>query len=348
MKMRAILGWTIAAATAIAVAAIAAIYVYPDTPKSISSLKFVGYVPLPRNRGELLSVLDYLTVADRDLYVASIKPGAVYKVPLGDGRLPNASEVAVLAGPPSAHGVTFDPASGMGYVSRSEANTVDIFDPKSLRIIKRLPVPSDADGIFFDPASRLVYVASGDAKRATLIDPAQQKIVGQLVLGGKPEFAVSDPVTRLLYQNLQDVNALAVVDLVTRTVSHQFPLDHCEGPAGIALDAVGRRLFIACQKNATLIVFSIDTDSVVAAVPVGGGPDSVAYDPGLKRVYTTGRSGVVTAIQQDDPDSYHSLGSIALAFGAHTLAVDPQTHRVYVGCIGVFADPRLVVFDAKS
>ena len=79
-------------------------------------------------------------------------------------------------------------------------------------------------------------------------------------------------------------------------------------------------------------------------MPIGGGPDSVAYDPELHRVYTTGKAGVLSVIQQDSPDRYRLLDSIPLHYGAHTLAIAPVTHAVYAGYAGLLVSPRLAVF----
>ena len=66
---------------------------------------------------------------------------------------------------------------------------------------------------------------------------------------------------------------------------------------------------------------------------------------GLRRVYATGKSGELSVIQQDGPDRYRTLDSIKLHYGAHTLAVDPVTHRVYVAYASLIIAPRLAVFD---
>ena len=97
------------------------------TPGPARSLKFQGYVQLP-SRG-WLSVLDYLTVDGRNLFVTSVTSGDVYKIALDSRSPPTAARIATLPGPPAAHGVAVDPASGLAFVTRSGANTVDVFDP---------------------------------------------------------------------------------------------------------------------------------------------------------------------------------------------------------------------------
>jgi DNA-binding beta-propeller fold protein YncE len=258
--------------------------------------------------------------------------------------MPASADVSVFELEPAAHGVVVDPTSHLAFVSRSDANTVDVFDPKNMRPVKRIPVATDPDGIFYDPSSKLVYVASSDAMLATLIDPASQKSIGTISLGGKPEFAAFDPETKLLYQNLGDTNAVVAVDPIKRSVVQRWPLEGCEIPTGMAIDDADRRLFIACGKSAKLAIFDLNLHRIIASVPVGFGPDSVAYDPGLHRIYVTGLFGRLSVVNQDTTDAYHVVDSIYLHFNAHTLAIDPETHRLFVGYATLAIPPRLAVF----
>jgi len=86
---------------------------------------------------------------------------------------------------------------------------------------------------------------------------------------------------------------------------------------------------------------------VTASVAIGGGPDSVAFDPVLHRIYTAGKAGVLTVMQQNGADSYKVLDSMKLHYGAHTLAVDPQTHTLYVGYASLLVHARVAVFTPR-
>src|SRR5258708_3893578 len=58
--------------------AVAGYLIYPGTPSSAPSLQFQGYVPLPSD--SVLSVLDYLTVNDDQLFVTAEGTGDVDRV----------------------------------------------------------------------------------------------------------------------------------------------------------------------------------------------------------------------------------------------------------------------------
>jgi DNA-binding beta-propeller fold protein YncE len=340
----AILGTAIVVAAAFVV-----MLIFPSNPTAASSLEFIGFIPLPENKtGKLLSVLDYLTVDGRNLYVPDITSGEVFKVPLGDGPLPTRDSITVIPGEPSAHGIVIDPNTQRGFVSRSGGNTVDAIDIISLAPVSRIDVDDDVDGIFLDPAHQLVYAVSGDPHTAAVIDPATLTKIATLPLGGKPEFSAYDPQTKLIYQNLVDVDSLAVVDLAKRAVVGRWSLAPCRGPTGVALDLLDRRMFVVCSRNDLLVVINLDDQKVVSTVSIGGGPDAVAYDTTLKRIYSTGRSGVLSVVQQDTPDHYRTLDTVRMHYGAHTLAIDPANHRLYVAYASLIVRPRLAVFAARS
>lgn len=315
---------------------------YPGTPDQSKFMVFDGYIDLPR--GGLLNVLDYVTLDGSTLFVTSESSGALFKVAL-DASQPAASTVATMPGNGATHGVALLPEGDVAFVTRSEANTVDVFDPRYLQQFQSIPVADDADAILYVPSVKLVYVANGDAKMATLIDPVKRAIVGAIMLPGKPEFPALDKQSGLLYQNLEDTNSIAAIDLSKRSIVGQWSLAPCEGPSGMAIDSEQRRLFSVCSANATLVVFDLNTHRVITSVKIGGGPDSVAFDPALHRIYSAGRAGQLTVIQQDGPDAYRVVDEIHTHYGAHTLAVDPVSHRVFVAYASILAHPRIAVFS---
>jgi len=305
---------------------------YPGTPSKSKFMTFEGYIELPK--GGLLNVLDYLT----------LNGSTLFKVDL-DLNHPSVSSVSEMPGAGAAHGVALLPEENVAFITRSEENMVHVFDPKSLQQLQSIPVADDADAILYVPSVKLVYVANGDAKLATLIDPVKRTIVGAIQLPGKPEFPALDPQTGLLYQNLEDINSIAAIDLGKRSVAGQWSLAPCEGPSGMAIDSEQRRLFTVCSGNAELVVFDLETHRVITSLKIGGGPDSVAFDPTLHRIYSAGKAGRLTVIQQDGPDAYRVLDKIHTHYGAHTLAIDPVSHKVFVGYASLLAHPRIAVFS---
>jgi DNA-binding beta-propeller fold protein YncE len=316
--------------------------IYPGTPSRSKVMAFEGFIELPR-RGPL-TVLDYLTLGDQILFVTSESSGALFKITFDSSDL-KASTVSEMSGAGSAHGVALMPNVNVAFITRSETNTVDIFDPESLHQLASIPVADDPDAILYIPSTNLIYVAHGDPNLATLIDPEKRVTVGTIQLSGKPEFAAMDSESGLLFQNLKDTNEVAAIDVGKRAVDGRWPLAPCVEPSGMAIDSEKRRLFAVCSGNAKLVVFDLERHRVITWLGIGGGPDSVAFDPGVHRIYTAGRAGEMTVIQQDGPDNYRVLDEIHTHYGAHTLTVDPVSHRVFVAYASLLAHPRIAVFS---
>ena len=317
--------------------------IYPAMPARSRFMGFDGFIMLPK--GGVLNVLDYLTVDESALLVAGESTGSVFKIAV-DARPSRTGETVMeLRGAPSVHGIAFAREADVAFVTRSVANTVDVIDLKRSQVVASIPVADDPDAIIYDKVSNLIYVANGDAKLATLIDPDRRTTVAAISLGAKPEYAAIDSLDGFVYQNLKDTNSVAAVDLIKRAVVGQWPLASCKGPTGMAIDSKHRRLFAACSGNSTLAVFDMERHQVIASLKIGGGPDSVAFDPSLHRIYSAGRAGKLTIVQQDAVDSYRVLDQIRTHYGAHTLALDPVSHRVYVAYASLFVRPRVAVFS---
>lgn len=314
----------------------------PGIPSASGSLRFVGYIPLPR--GGAFNVLDYMNVEGNRLYVADLSSGSVVRIPLHERGLSNVAEEAVLQGAPQVHGAVI--GSGAGFVSREGQNTVDVFDPETMTLRKSLPTADDPDGMLYDPDDKLVYVASGDGMAGTLVDAVSQTVTGRVSLGGRAEYPVYDTAAKQIFQNLESTNEVVSIDPRLRTVTGRWKLDDREKPSGAALDAAQQRLWIACGGNSKAVGFDLSSHKVVALMPVGSKPDTIAYDPVLRRAYAAGVFGVTTVLEQTDAGTYRVRDSVRTHPLVHTLAIDPATHRVYIGYAVLLGAPRVAVFEA--
>ncbi len=318
--------------------------VYPSSQATARRVKFERFVVLPRHGN--VNLLDYLRLSEGNLFAGGASSGSVFKIPLTstDAR---ESDVTEMTGTPAVHGIEILPSKEVAFVTRSGENTVDMIDPRTLTLIKRIPVARDPDALFFDSPDNLLYVANGHAELATLIDPSGGP-VGTIPLGGKAEFAVYNPKDGLVYQNIEDTHSILALDLKQRAVVGSWTLAKCESARGLTLDEARQRLFAVCGGNAILVVFDIARHRMVVSLKIARWSDSAAYDSSLQRIYCAGGLGTMTVVQQDDADHYRVLENVSTHLGAHTLAVDSKTHEIYVGYAGFFAAPRIAVFSARE
>ena len=310
-------------------------YIYLSTrpaPKTIKSARIIN-VPAPLRLGRYF--IDYIFISGPRLYAGYTSHGFVAVIDTATNQV-----VAEIGGLPRAHGIAI--AGDKGFATASGDDTVGIFDLSSNKLVKKIPGGVDPDAIIYDDKLRLIYTADHAGKTGTLIDPVTSTVTATIPLGGIAEYAQADPQSGLIYQNLEDTSELAVIDPQKQMVVQRYKLGEGTGPSGLAFDATNRRLFSTCDNN-KLVVLNADTGQVVATLPIGSGVDGAAYDPELRRVYTSNGLGTMTVIQQDSADSYRVLEQAPTHFGGHSLTIDPATHRIYVAYFGSIAvyDPVL-------
>lgn len=142
---------------------------------------------------------------------------------------------------------------------------------------------------------------------------------------------------------LQTRNQLVAIDPVTEKVVARYEVAGSDHPHGFTLDEPGRLAFITGEGNAKLQVLDLRTMRVIATHAVGADPDVLAWDPEWRRLYVASEAGVLSA--------FEAVGSELLSLGeyrapsAHTVSVDPRTHRVYLPLENVAGRPVLRVLS---
>ena len=229
---------------------------------------------------------------------------------------------------PGVHGVAVVEESGKGYVSNGRASTVTVFDLKTLKALKQIPVGKNPDAIIYDAASKRVFTMNGAGQDTTAIDVKTDAVAGTLALGGRPEFAVTDGQGHV-FVNLEDKSAVVEFDSRRLAVEADWPVAPAEEPSGLAFDRKHHRLF-SVGANKLMAVVNAETGKVLTTVPIGGGVDAAAFDPETGLVFSSNGDGTLTVIHEDSPDKYTVVENVATRRGARTMALDPQTHRVYL------------------
>jgi YVTN family beta-propeller protein len=266
---------------------------------------------------------DYLTIDPqaRRLYVSHATHVMVLDADSGAvvGDIPDTSGV---------HGIAIVEDEGKGYTSNGRTSTVTVFDLKTLKTLKTIPVGKNPDAIIYDAASKRVFTMNGASKDVTAIDVKTDTVVGTVALGGRPEFAVTDERGHV-FVNLEDKSAIAEFDSRKLAVEANWPIAPAEEPSGLAFDRKHRRLF-SVGSNKLMAVVNADTGKVVTTVPIGEGVDAAGFDPETGLAFSSNGEGTLTVIHEDSPDKFTVLENAATQRGARTMALDPKTHQVYL------------------
>ncbi len=113
-------------------------------------------------------------------------------------------------------------------------------------------------------------------------------------------------------------------------VVRNYPLSPCGGPTGLALDKQHQRAFTVCRENKGMSVVDLTSGKVITTLPIGAGVDAVVYDASQKRIITSNGEGTATIIKQNSADDYSVEQTLRTTDRARTMALDPQTHKIYL------------------
>lgn len=268
---------------------------------------------------------DYLALdqAAQHLYVS--RSDRVLVLDARDGK-----QIGTIGGLSGVHGVALADDLHRGFISNGRANTVTVFDPATLKVEQTVAVAAkDPDGIVYDPFSKRVFTFNGDSNDASVIDATNGKLLGHITLPGRPEFPVSDGHGHV-FDNIESRNELVEIDPVAMKVTATWPLKNCDSPSGLAIDVAHQRLFSVCQ-NGTMAVTDSANGKQVASVPVGKGPDAARFDPQRQLVFSSnGRSGTLTVVHEDTPDTYRVLANVPTQTSARTMALDEASGDIFL------------------
>jgi YVTN family beta-propeller protein len=229
---------------------------------------------------------------------------------------------------PGVHGIALAQDLGKGFTSNGRENGLTVFDLKTLKATAKVALDAkNPDAIAYEPVTKRIYTGNGGSNNASAVDARTNAVVGNVALPGRPEFAAAG--NGMVYFNIEDKNEIVAIDARTNAIVNTWPLGTCDGPSGLSMDVAHHRLFSGCSNKVMMVVNS-DTGAIVATLPIGQGTDATAFDPGTQLAFSSNGEGTLTVAHEDSPGSIAVVQNATTQAGARTLAVDTNTHDVYV------------------
>jgi DNA-binding beta-propeller fold protein YncE len=283
------------------------------------NLRTVADVPLTGDT----SRLDYESFdqAKGVLYVAHLGADSVVAVDTLRGRV-----LATVSGTPSVRGVLAVPELSRVYAAAEGASEVVVIDTNAMRVVGHVAA-GNVDGLAFDPRTRRVYVSDESGGKDTVIDTRSNTVVARIDLGGEAGNTVYDPTSGHIFVAVQTRNDVAEIDPSTDRIVRRYAVPGCAHGHGLFIDPDVRVAYVACQGNATLVRLDLSSGRGESQ-GIGIGPDVLALDRGLHRLYVASESGIVSIFDVTG-GHFKKLAQGFYAPNAHVVGVDQRTHHVF-------------------
>jgi DNA-binding beta-propeller fold protein YncE len=229
----------------------------------------------------------------------------------------------------NAQGVAIDSENNRYFVSVSKPPKMVIVDSTKLDVIGEVALPGPADLVAYHPETNRVFVCNDDKPEMWVIDPKEKRIVSTINFpGGGLEDLGFDSQDTFLFQCLKDSSELAKLDLKTEKVVAKWSTSPADKPHGMAM-VPGTDQVLIVGGTGKLGLINLSTGQIVGTADLSPKVDEIAYDPTLQRVYCASGLGTISVVGLDH-ERLAALPPLTSSPGAHSIAVDSQTHTVWI------------------
>lgn len=139
-----------------------------------------------------------------------------------------------------------------------------------------IPVGKGDEGFDVSPDGRELWTGNAQDGTLSIIDIATHKVVATLdaKIFGANRLKFTPDGMQVFISSLANSD-LFVYDAASRREVRRIPIGH--GAAGILMDPVGHRAFVACSPDNYIVVVDLKRLRVVGRLDVGGEPDGLAW-----------------------------------------------------------------------
>ena len=213
------------------------------------------------------------------------------------------------------------------YVPNGVPGTVEVIDPKTFRVIRRMHVGSFPEHVTPSWDLRRLYVDASHSSSLAVIDPRTGRVV-RTIRG------IDHPYN--LYFTVDGKKAIVVAeyhdeldfrDPRTWRLIKRVPIPG-NGPDHADFSADGRYLLISTEFDGNVFKVSTGPMRVLGRVHVGGLPVDVKLAPNGSAFYVANQG--LSGVSVIDPVRMRQIGFIHTGAGAHGMAVSRDARFLYV------------------
>lgn len=315
-----------------------------STGRDILPLQLEEEIPVPGVAGRL----DHFTadVKRKRLFVSALGNNTVEVIDTFAGRV-----IRSIKGLSQPQGPLYVPGFDKLYVANAENGKMNVYDGATYTLKKTIDFGVDPDNVRYDAASKKIFVGFGEEDGGiAMVDPATDERVGQVYkTEGHPESFQVEASGGHIYANVPDAGMVVEsIDRKTGAVT-KWPLKGLKGNYAMALNEEDHRLFTVTRKTPMLVVLDTQTGNEIARLRAAGECDDVYFDAARKRIYVLGGEGIISVIQQKDPDHYELVANVPSGIGIRTGFFYSKRDRLYVGVPAKGNEPAQVwTYEAED
>jgi DNA-binding beta-propeller fold protein YncE len=220
------------------------------------------------------------------------------------------------------HGVrphlpVFGPKNGLLYVTTELDQAITIIDPKTLKIVGRIPTgQAESHMLVISHDGRRGYTANVGPGTVSVLDMDARKTLAVIPISGETQRISISPDDKWVFTSDQKEPRLAVIDTATDKVSTWVPLPGAG--YGTASTPDGKFLLVDVPSKNQVAIVDLSAMKVVKSLDVPKAPQAVVVRPDGKEAYASCDSSHKIAVI--DIGNWTVKGTIDAGAGADGLA----------------------------
>ena len=313
----------------------------PATQSSLP-LDHVADVALPGRA----SRFDYQAVdsLNRRLYIAHLGDGSLVVFDLDTQRA-----TSEIPGLPSVHGVVAAPERHLVFATATGEKTLAFIDDRTWKVRSRVHAGEYPNGVAYDPGSNRVFVSNNRGVGVGVVEVKTARALPGIDVGGGAGNTQYDAGSGHVLAAVHGQPYLAEIDPGASRVVSRIALRDVSGCHGLLVTSDLRLAFAACRgRTPVLVAVDLRDRRQLLTLPLPAEIDVLAFDPGLRRLYAASETGTVVVFAVTADRTMTELGRGFVGPNAHSVAVDPSTHRVYFPIANLAGRPVLRIMGARA
>lgn len=224
------------------------------------------------------------------------------------------------------------------YISHLGSNLVTVFDLKSQKIIKDIPVAAALYGILVVPQLKTVYVGIGGNNQVAVIDEKSLQVTKYIRAGETPDGLAYDPNTNKVFVTNENGGTVTVINAITNGYVQDISVGGSVG--NTHLDPVSKTIYTVSGDDNTLININPVTNKITKKYNI----DGCTHPHGFYIEEQTHYAFITCAENNKmvvfDLNTKKNITTETVGSSPDVLAYDPGLHRLYVaaesGYLSVF------------
>jgi len=227
-------------------------------------------------------------------------------------------------------------AAPLAYVPLASADTVQVVDLGTSKLVASIPVGSNPMGIAFSPVNPRAYVSNTDDGTVSIIDTSSNSSTDTISVGPTPMGLAVSPNGRQLAvatMGASSSSPSSTITVVGLSSGRNTLVTVGSAPSAVVYNPAGSFMYVANYNDGTISVVNANSLLAVNTIPLGGNhPSGLAINPAGTLLYVLHATGLLGPgyVSVVDLAKMKVVAGIRLNGSPNWLGMNPSGTRLVV------------------